>query len=83
MISNVNYHLRRPVERVLREGHPWVYRDAVTESDAEPGTVVSVLGRDGRFCARGLADAGPIAVRVWTSRDEPLRSELHISFKLR
>ena len=26
--------LRKPLERVVREGHPWIYRDALEDFDA-------------------------------------------------
>lgn len=60
--------LRKPLERSLRAGHPWVYADALEPAPGvETGAVVDVVGRDGKFVARGLYDAGsPIAVRVVT-----------------
>lgn len=65
--------LRRALERVIREGHPWIYRDALEEGwESRPGDEVTVLDRKGRFLARGHADSGPIAVRVWTTRDEAM-----------
>lgn len=60
----------------VRAGHPWVYRDALGRFDAAPGAVVTVRDADARFVGRGIADAGPIAVRVWTTRDEPLDAAL-------
>jgi 23S rRNA (cytosine1962-C5)-methyltransferase len=68
--------LRKPLERTVSRGHPWIYRDALDPLAAEPGSVVTVLDRRGRFLARGLAEAGPIAVRVFTLRDEPLGGAL-------
>src|SRR5262245_56619952 len=68
--------LRKPLERSVRRGHPWLYRDALEPFDAEPGTIVSVLDKSGRVLARGLAEAGPIAVRVFCARDEPLDDAL-------
>lgn len=59
----------------MRDGHPWVYRDAI-EGRAAPGTVATLLDRRGRFLARGVADEGPIGLRVWTTRDEPLDASL-------
>ena len=58
--------LRKNLGRALRQGHPWIFRDALAESSAVPsGTVVAVAGRDGRFLAHGYWDCtGPIAVRV-------------------
>lgn len=60
--------LRRPLERHLRAGHPWVYADAlVTPGALASGTVVDVVSRDGEFVARGLYDPdSPIGVRIAT-----------------
>ena len=68
--------LSKPLERSIGQGHPWIYRDALAGTLPEPGRVVTVLDRQGRFLARGLAEAGPIGVRVFTTRDEPLEREL-------
>jgi 23S rRNA (cytosine1962-C5)-methyltransferase len=58
--------LRKNLGRALRQGHPWIFRDALAEAPAIPsGTVVAVAGRDGRPLAHGYWDCtGPIAVRV-------------------
>lgn len=55
----------------LRAGHPWVYRDVKVSS--RPGEIVRLLdGRD-RLVGWGLADEGPIAVRVMgLGEPEPL-----------
>jgi 23S rRNA (cytosine1962-C5)-methyltransferase len=60
--------LRKPLERSLRAGHPWVYADALERPrGVATGSLVDVTTRDGRFVARGLYDASsPIAVRVAT-----------------
>lgn len=63
--------LARPLERALRDGHPWVYRDAVRGA-AAAGAVTTLLDGRGQFVARGLAEEGPIALRVFTTRDEAL-----------
>lgn len=69
--------LRKPLERALRAGHPWVFRDALAEPfDAPAGAVVRVLDKQGRFVAAGLADDGPIGVRVLTLSDEPVDEKL-------
>ncbi len=68
--------LIRPLERAIGHGHPWIYRDALTGRLPEPGSVVTVLDRQGRFLARGLAESGPIGVRVFTTRDRPLDRSL-------
>jgi 23S rRNA (cytosine1962-C5)-methyltransferase len=60
--------LKKPLERSIRSGHPWIYADALSAPRGLPtGTVVDVVDRQGRPLARGLFDAGsPIAVRVAT-----------------
>ncbi|MSP61970.1 MAG: class I SAM-dependent rRNA methyltransferase [Myxococcales bacterium] len=59
--------LTRDLARHVRAGHPWIYADALAPSDAATGSVVDVVGSDGKFLARGLYDAGsPLAVRVFT-----------------
>jgi len=68
--------LRKPLERAVRDGHPWLFRDSLVDLRARPGEVVDVVDRRGRWLARGLADAGPIGVRVWTTQDEPLDGAL-------
>src|SRR5262249_3988557 len=44
--------------------------------NAPPGSVASVVDPSGRFVARGIADEGPIALRVLTLRDEALSKDL-------
>src|SRR5512140_1084694 len=57
--------LRKDLRRALRQGHPWVYRDALAApADLAPGSVVGVAARQG-VVAYGFWDRqGPIAVRV-------------------
>ena len=62
--------LKKDLGRVIRAGHPWVYRDALEPVRCAPGEVVTVRERDRRFAGRGVADSGPIAVRIWTTREE-------------
>ncbi len=52
----------------LREGHPWVYAQALERKGTlTPGAVVDLVDRAGHFVARGWADpAGPIGLRVLT-----------------
>ena len=69
--------LAKRLERSIRAGHPWIYRDALAPADlkrASTGSAVDVIGGDGKFVARGLYDArSPIAVRVATlDRAQPL-----------
>jgi 23S rRNA (cytosine1962-C5)-methyltransferase len=58
--------LRKDLTRALRQGHPWVYRDAVhVPLGLASGALVAVADRRGREIAFGYYDAtGPIAVRV-------------------
>jgi len=60
--------LRKDLALHIAAGHPWVYADALAAPAAVPtGSVVDVLGVDGRFVGRGLWDAeSPIAVRIYT-----------------
>jgi 23S rRNA (cytosine1962-C5)-methyltransferase len=66
MPASAKVILRKNLGRALRQGHPWIFRDALVEAPAVPGgAVVTVAGRDGRTLAHGYWDAtGPIAVRV-------------------
>jgi 23S rRNA (cytosine1962-C5)-methyltransferase len=66
--SMARVRLKKELERSLRAGHPWLYADALEPVRGVPtGSSVDVVGRDGKFLARGLYDArSPIAVRVAT-----------------
>ena len=68
--------LKKPLERVVAHGHPWIYRDALEAFDIPPGKIVTVLDRQGRFLARGLVERGPIGVRVFVRGDVPLDDAL-------
>lgn len=60
--------LDKDLERAIREGHPWIYRDALRPFDRRAGEVVAVWGPDrhGELAclAEGVVDEGPIGVRV-------------------
>lgn len=58
--------LRKDLTRTLRQGHPWVYRDALTERPGiAAGTPVAIADKRGRRLAHGYFDpSGPIAVRL-------------------
>jgi 23S rRNA (cytosine1962-C5)-methyltransferase len=60
----------------VRRGHPWVYTSGLAEPGAlpEPGTPVKLLDGRGKPLAFGLADDGPIAVRVLERHPEDLRA---------
>ena len=76
MTREETLRLRVPLERVLRSGHPWVFRRALRNAPRSAGRVVAVKGRDGRFIGRGISDEGAIAVRMFTTRDEPVDRDL-------
>ncbi|MET0286113.1 MAG: class I SAM-dependent rRNA methyltransferase [Polyangiales bacterium] len=60
--------LNRPLERAILAGHPWIYRDALAAFSAPPGELVDVFDKRGRLIAKGVVDAGPIGVRVYTTQ---------------
>lgn len=61
-------YLKKPLDRHLRAGHPWIYADALTRPKSlSTGSVVEVVSADGRSIGFGLYDArSPIAVRMYT-----------------
>lgn len=59
--------LKRPLRAAIEAGHPWIWRDALEPFDLEPGTVVRVHDDRGPV-ATGLAEQGPIGVRVLATR---------------
>ena len=61
--------LKKNLSRSIRQGHPWIYRDALdVRVSPEHGALVEVHTRDGRPIARGFWDErSPIAVRVLES----------------
>jgi 23S rRNA (cytosine1962-C5)-methyltransferase len=69
-------HLSKPLEKTIRSGHPWLFCDALEPFDAAAGTVVTVMDRCNRFLCRGLAEEGPIGVRVFLTTDSPLDDDL-------
>lgn len=58
--------LRKDLARSIRQGQPWLYRDALAAPlEIEDGSIVEVRTRDGRALARGFWDShSPIAVRI-------------------
>jgi 23S rRNA (cytosine1962-C5)-methyltransferase len=58
--------LAKDLTRAIREGHPWVFRDALLKPPRlADGTPVELRARDGRPVAVGFWDArSPIAVRI-------------------
>jgi len=68
--------LKKPLDRAVRSGHPWIYRDALERHEHAPGTAVKIANREGKVIGAGLVDAGPIGVRVWSAVDAPVDSAL-------
>lgn len=66
MTSLPRVQLRKRLARAIRQGQPWIYRDALAGSPPLPdGALVLVADGDRRPLARGFWDArSPIAVRV-------------------
>jgi 23S rRNA (cytosine1962-C5)-methyltransferase len=75
----MNVQLAKPLEKAIRAGHPWIFRNALKPFTAQAGEVVTVADRSGRFLCRGLADEGPIGVRVFLTADSPLDTALFAS----
>ncbi|MCH7998574.1 MAG: class I SAM-dependent rRNA methyltransferase [Chloroflexi bacterium] len=61
--------LRKNLTRSIRQGHPWIYRDALdVRVIPDNGALVEIHTGDGRPIARGFWDErSPIAVRVLES----------------
>lgn len=80
--------LNKSLERVVHEGHPWVFSDALDGTPTH-GAVTTLLDRGGAFLARGIAEVGTIGLRVWTTdKREALdpalvRSRLGLAARLR
>jgi 23S rRNA (cytosine1962-C5)-methyltransferase len=75
-VKGLRVALRKPLARVLRAGHPWIFRDALAPFSAPAGAVATVVDARGRFVARGLVEEGPIGVRVMTTDDEAIDADL-------
>lgn len=57
--------LHKELARSIRQGHPWIYRDAVSGPDLPDGALVQVRSKTGDALAWGFWDArSAIAVRV-------------------
>ncbi|MEQ1505650.1 MAG: class I SAM-dependent rRNA methyltransferase [Myxococcota bacterium] len=56
------FRLSRAATRRVQSGHPWIYREEPARVPS--GTVVDLYDGQGRRVGWGLADDGPIAVRV-------------------
>ena len=68
--------LKKALGRVIAEGHPWVFKDALDGPGFGPGRIAAVFDKLGNFVARGITDSGPIGLRVMTTRDEAIDDAL-------
>lgn len=77
--------LKKPVERHIRGGHPWVFADALKiPRGLAAGDVVDLLSMQGDFMARGTVEPdGPIGFRSWTMRQEEAVDPRLLSRRLR
>lgn len=63
--------LRKALRTTIEAGHPWIWRDAVSDAEHDAGTVVRVVDDRG-FIAIGVVERGPIAVRILSLRNEEI-----------
>jgi len=70
--------LTKDLARALRQGHPWVYRDALGYPPGlRDGDFVSLAGKDGKPIANGFWSASsPIALRILSLQPVANPSEL-------
>lgn len=64
-----------PAERALRQGHPWVFDQSITEQSHKgaPGDLAVIFDDKRRFLAIGLYDpSSAIRVRILQSRDSAI-----------
>ncbi len=81
-MKRLTVKLEKNVARAIAGGHPWIWRDALERCEARPGEVVDVTDRRGAWLARGIAESGPIAVRVWTVRPGEALDDASIARRL-
>ncbi len=56
-----------------RSGHPWIYRSDVADATGDPGDVVRVVDRGGRFLGHAFYNPkSEITLRIATREDEPI-----------
>ncbi len=74
--QEIKLKLKKALGRVIAEGHPWIFKDALEGPRFQPGRVAAVFDKLGSFVARGITDSGPIGLRVMTTRDEAIDDAL-------
>jgi 23S rRNA (cytosine1962-C5)-methyltransferase len=69
---SIAVRVTRAAERTLRQGHPWLFDQAIRQQshDGRPGDLAVIFDHNRRFLAVGLYDPhSPIRVRVLQRRD--------------
>ena len=69
--KRIALRISAPAERALRQGHPWVFDQSITEQShsGAPGDLAVIFDDKRRFLAIGLYDpTSPIRVRILQSR---------------
>ncbi len=70
--KRIALRINAPAERALRQGHPWVFDQSITEQShaGAPGDLAVIFDAQRRFLAIGLYDPmSAIRVRILQSRD--------------
>lgn len=65
--------LTQPLQDKLRQGHPWIYADAVRHRHHKlsAGDVVDVVDATDTFVGRGIIEPdSPVRVRLWTTQPD-------------
>jgi 23S rRNA (cytosine1962-C5)-methyltransferase len=71
------YFVRPAIGNHLRGGHPWLFRDSITEQRGKPLAGESVLIDDGSLVGIAVADPeSPIAARMWSTKDDVIDARL-------
>jgi 23S rRNA (cytosine1962-C5)-methyltransferase len=69
--KNIAMRISPPAERALKQGHPWVFDQSITEQSraGSPGDLAVIFDDKRRFLAVGLYDpTSPIRVRILQTR---------------
>lgn len=70
--KRIALRINAPAERALRQGHPWIFDQSITEQShaGAPGDLAVIFDDQRRFLAIGLYDpTSTIRVRILQSRD--------------
>ena len=69
--KRIALHINQQAEHALRQGHPWVFDQSITEQghEGQPGDLAVIFDDRRKFLAIGLYDpTSPIRVRILQSR---------------